>query len=267
MKFESFLLTEGRIKQSTFEDAQKLLTGKHSDAYKTWLKNKGRYIFRGTGTLDTSYAYGNAKGSRPRRSANTTNHSTLWFSNHPSWNKFPRRDESFICSTDPGKAEGYGTYAGGALYHVFPENGTDIGVCPDRDIFDSFDSKDTQANVYYINQFIVAAIENSRKILGASVSDNDVNWKYMKYTFDSIKMAYDTSEFDEKMDYRNSLIDQYFSPEQFDGDIESLLADVYDPKKNKFKIVKSGQPIERLKEVWMGGNCLFVHDKDIVDIK
>ncbi len=63
------------------------------------------------------------------------------------------------------------------------------------------------------------------------------------------------------------LPDYYFSPEQFDGDIESLLADVYDPKKNKFKIVKSGQPIERLKEVWMSGNCLFVHDKDIVDIK
>lgn len=54
-----------------------------------------------------------------------------------SWKKFPRRNRSHICSLNLDTAKEHGDIS----YYVFPKNDTNIGVCPDSDIWYSFRTK------------------------------------------------------------------------------------------------------------------------------
>ena len=67
----------------------------------------------------------------PRKSANTSNYYTVLFSDIlPSWKKFPRRDESWICTTSFNEAVGYGK-----VYGVFPLGDPLLGICPKQDMW------------------------------------------------------------------------------------------------------------------------------------
>ena len=63
----------------------------------------------------TDVLYGDSSENE-RKSANTTNHYTILFSEIlPSWRSYPRRDRSWICTSDEYNAASYGS-----LYNVFP---------------------------------------------------------------------------------------------------------------------------------------------------
>ncbi len=55
--------------------------------------------------------------------------------------------------------------------------------------------------------------------------------------------------------------------QSFDGDMVDLMKRMYDPKKNGFKVVKSGDKIDTNNEVWMSGECLFVNVDEVGLIK
>lgn len=54
-----------------------------------------------------------------------------------SWKDFPKRNRSHICSLGLDTANKFNN----CTYYVFPKNGTKIGVCPDKDIWTSFNTK------------------------------------------------------------------------------------------------------------------------------
>lgn len=78
-----------------------------------------------------------------RASQNTANYYTILMSYLlPSWKDFPKRDSSFICTTSEYKARDYALdkddlFDKDDLYHVFPENGANLGICSASDIWDS----------------------------------------------------------------------------------------------------------------------------------
>lgn len=74
------------------------------------------------------------KRSTPRRSAYTHNYYTLWMDNHPAWKQYPKRSYSISCTTDLEKTEDYGD-----PMVVVPLQATTIGICPESDLWYSFE--------------------------------------------------------------------------------------------------------------------------------
>ena len=70
-----------------------------------------------------------------RKSNNTRNYYTEFFDHSPYMQGWPKRSQSFICSSGTSYARGYGY--GGGLYALFPFNGVKIAVCPERDMWET----------------------------------------------------------------------------------------------------------------------------------
>jgi len=91
-------------------------------------------------TLYPSYTILNPKIEK-RKSRNTANFYTLMMENLSQWRKFPKRSNSLICTTDYYKARMYGT-----AYRVIPiDLNAKFGVCPEEDIWESFDVDSVQS--------------------------------------------------------------------------------------------------------------------------
>lgn len=268
-RFQGFLLTESRLKEINLDTLEKELTkGNYTNSYKRWQDNGGSYIYRGTRTAPADIAKGVGKAETPRKSANTRNWSTLFFDNHPMWSKFPKRSESFICSTDKDKAQNYSGYSG-MVYHVFPKNGVDIGVCPTRDMFQSFERMSFNNSVAGINRFIDDTYDSALNRLDDDLGIiwDDDNWKDFVKNTKIIKNAYDEATTEEKKNFMSELLYYSFTERlKFDGDLMTILTKMYDPKKNGFKLVKAGADIPDLREVWISGECIFVSQKTVDEI-
>jgi len=268
MRFEGFLLSESRLKKIEYLEAYDLIQTEFSDSLEIWERDNG-YIYRGVPAVKFDYAVGNGKAATKRKSRNTDNYSTLFFDNHSSWSAFPKRSESFICSTTYDRAAGYGVTGG--VYNVLPANGTKIGVCPDIDIFGSFSDSIPNSYVAEVNQFIRIVIFCFNKDYDANLDDQDDNWNKLKKTFDIIKseLQSDSGALTSKVKLKSFIesmreIDGYTYEMvtehiPFNGDMIEFLSKIYDPKKNGFSIKKAGQKLPKNKEVWMSGRCLFIN--------
>ncbi len=257
MKFEAYLLTESRLKTINTTEFTKYVDTQYSDAYEKWFENDYNYIWRGM-THKTTAAIGDGKAATKRKSAWTSNHSTLFLDNDPSWSKFPKRSESFICSTAKGKAADYGS-----LYSVLPKNGANIGVCPEDDIWNSFSRTMNSGTIYEFNRMLLDLFYKLEKE-GHKIPLQDDDYGKMVKSFKEVKKLVDSEH---PLWFKELLADDgfyynygnIFRNNSFDGDILDLMKQVYDPKKNGFKIVKSGADIALNREVWMSGTCLFVN--------
>ena len=262
MRFEGFLLSESRLKKIEYLEAHDLVQTEFSDSLKIWERDYG-YIYRGVPKVKFDYAIGNGKASTKRKSANTDNYSTLFFDNYSSWTSFPKRSESFICSTAYSRAAEYNVT--GSVYNVLPANGIKIGVCPDVDIFSSF--SDTLSNSYVaeVNQFIKTVIFCFNQEYNVNLDLQDDDWNKLKKTLDIIKSELQPDNeklkhFIESLKKINRFVyESVTSDIPFNGDMVEFLSKIYDPKKNGFSIKKAGQKLPKNKEVWMSGRCLFIN--------
>lgn len=134
-------------------DMQKFATlfkTRFSEAYQKF-KHEHCEIFRGDKNLDKEISI--VKPGK-RASQNTSNYYTILISHLlPSWKDFPKRDSSFICTTDPDMARRYGS---GTFFIVFPENGANLGVCSASDFWYSFENQLEDmaiSNLSYFNNF------------------------------------------------------------------------------------------------------------------
>jgi hypothetical protein len=136
MKINEFVTTtdtddpRSSILDASFEDALALIKLNCSDALIALSKKKA--MWKGMRGVEGDFIKTDPKLMK-RKSANTSNQYTLLMSNLPSWKRYPRRDESLICSTARTLAGGYGK-----LHLVLPFNGAKIGVCDSYDLWDSF---------------------------------------------------------------------------------------------------------------------------------
>ena len=69
-----------------------------------------------------------------RKSKNTSNEYTVLFSKTlESWKDYPKRNRSMITTNNISDSAGYGE-----SFYVFPKNGTELAICPKKDIWVSF---------------------------------------------------------------------------------------------------------------------------------
>ena len=107
---------------------------------KQWIKNP---IYRGQGGSNP-LLYFDSSMSDKRKSKNTYNFYTVVIDEDPRWKDFPKRSKSMICTTDRGMANMFGT-----VYYVIPlELDKNIGVCPDEDIWWSFQDFGRDADTF-----------------------------------------------------------------------------------------------------------------------
>ncbi len=246
MRLQSFI-KEGRGKSISRENVIDLIKTKCNKALK-YFSDSGNSLFRGVG-YEEEYIYVNPKSSE-RTSAYTDNYYTLIFDNDHRWNSYPKRSQSMICTTSYQKSRRYGY-----PYRIFPYDGSRYGVCPKKDIWESFTSFGSVGDLNFVNVCI--------RDLGAVC---DINIKDTKTYQDFIKKLEDISNAlivsDKKIQKKNKLYWSWIKTTNKTITFKDWVISLYDPNKNDFyftedisKIFSSG---EKSKEVWTDGECIMV---------
>jgi len=265
-RFNTYLLTEDRSKPIDEQKAKELINSKCTNILNKYKKTKSR-IYRGKrGDLD--YMLIAPGRGKLRRSHNTRNYYTLLIDNLKVWSAYPKRSRSIVCSTNIGKASGYGE-----LYIVFPYNTAKIGVCPTDDIWDSIQSN-YQYDLNTFNRMLQSLLEASTKW---SNKGFDANWKNLTDVFKESEAMIQSLSWVFKKDER---IGRYPSEGDAIYDIYNkivngksyvqVLSDMLNPNTNNFKIetpksINLSQ--DNHNEVWVGkSSSVLVHINNINDI-
>lgn len=259
MKIEdkiALYLNEGRSKEVDFKFAADFILTKCRKAA------TGTPIYRGNRRLDKDYYYINPKDFKDRVSPWADyNYYNLLFSNLPSWLKYPKRSKSIVATTSYYEANGRNSRD--TPYRLFPVDGSDIGVCPDSDIWDSF--QDTlDGDLADFNHILLSFLENASELLDQPEELEGIDRNYPRF----IRLTQKIDELDRsKIDFydiekRKWLEDWRKSNLPFLYYLNKILA----PNKNGFKLVKAGTLIEEAKEVWTDGECIMVIDEVVKDI-
>ena len=209
---------------------------KYHDVIKSYVAARGgKPIFRGMKNTGT-FVLGDGD-SVNKKSANTFNYYTLITDNDPTWESFPDRSKSFICTTNSIMARSYGT-----LYVAIPLESQNIGVCPHQDWWESFGDPNpsnvneairllsTHAKIMLSETNIKTFIEQLNEV--SNVVSNDV----------SIKIPYNLEEIG--YERGSSLYDAYVA--------------YLNPINNGFVHTHNIETISDRREVWMSGLVLFI---------
>ncbi len=147
MRYEQFLLQEGRSNPISQEKAFETIKTKCDQAWQAYQNRK--QMFRGI-SQGMEYLFIDPKSGKPRKSANTSNYYTLLIDNSPLWKKYPKRSESIICTNSYMYASNYGD-----VYEIFPYDNSKIGISPERDFWFSFENSLGHGNsMNYFNFWI-----------------------------------------------------------------------------------------------------------------
>jgi len=281
-----------KTKEKYVNDKQieRLLLGDYSEAYKNALE--GNFIFRGSRKVE-----GDVFIRKPgtRISQNTINIYTRLLSEIlPSWSEYPKRNNSFICSTSPNRASEYGR-----LLVVFPKNGAKISVCSDLDIFWSFkladlnigDMDDFNRAFLYIIAFLECAYkmkkikENDKMLRAINIHKhkfaNKIQQLFYSGTSKKILSLFSDAEtvirtmigktismndVIDQLGHRNeTFIKKLFSSVQAGTSIVLTLDSWLNPKRNNFKLIDVSDyslGSESL-ELWTDSECLMF-DADFI---
>jgi len=210
-----------------------------------------------------------------RPSKNTFNYYTLLMSDIlPAWKPYPKRSKSFICSTSTGKANLYGGSSGG-YYIVIPLENQSIGVCPESDIWDSFNSTMTEIDQALpdLNYVLYAMFGGSGGIkFDTSGKTSEILLKSLNTLSQKILIIGARGEDDP---YYYSDMWNFFYKKLAKGlTMTDILGMLLDPKKNNFELVKHKALINTVdsdeesygNEVWLSGKVLFVNGKRYDDL-
>jgi len=253
VKFKDYILNESVGYQKI--DAEEIVK------YKSQILAAASYptIYRG---MESSADYILGDGNLlNRKSRNTDNlYNMLMSEILPSWNRYPKRSKSFICSLDENFANGYGD-----LFIVIPLENQDIGMCAGTDIWES---------LHHLEKKFYA---NGIKYSDATSFNERMN-ELMRYYYDQ-EIDSDSKETclkhlslieKEILDDTNIMKDKSVSPllsllkkELEDRPLISVLDGWFSPKLNRFNLVKPYQlPDMAANEVWMSGKVLFISEEN-----
>jgi hypothetical protein len=221
MRLEKYILSESdRTTRVKKEDVRDIIKSKCKNAIKSY--KKGGIMYRGTESHLRQYQILDPAKSPNRTSAYTIgNYYTLIINNHKNWKSYPKREVI-------GTSSYFDAVARGNVYVVLPFDGFKLGVCPEHDIWVSFN------NTFKNGQL------------------NDFNWKLE----DKIVTEYGYDSPDTFMEF--SLLSNNIAF----GDYKSLYdyaTYVIDPKANGFKSYKNTIPKVKAKEMWTDSKCLLIY--------
>ena len=114
------------------------------DAYNIMKKNCTEFIenpmniFKGAIIDLKHYTFDSKKFNRPPSSESSASLLYHWvFNNSKYWQDYPKRSEAIIGSLSVLTAQGYGD----SVFNVIPFDGSNWGICPEPDIWTSFDNR------------------------------------------------------------------------------------------------------------------------------
>lgn len=112
------------------------------------------------------------KGETTRKSAHTSNHYTILFSELlPSWKNIPKRNKALVCTTEWDKAAAYGN-----PYIVIPFDETIIAETHKADIWNITKKNFNNRGLHFINDFLKSKfnvkdnVDDIRKFLQGNIS-------------------------------------------------------------------------------------------------
>ena len=249
--------TDIKIKKLTPQEAHKLLLSDYSQAYNSRVK-----LYRGEENLlhrniDCAEVFPGT-----RISNHTSNFYTRMLSDVlESWQKYPPRNKSIICSTSITTAK---YYTSGTPYRVFPKNDVKIAVCPMDDMWFSF-IKESGIKLSELNEWFTMYLARMCYIRDFSDILNEGSKSDIESVLAEIERIIrlrDNSEIPIHRDYQKSIIDRIKSGES----ISEILNVVLSPDKNKFKLFDNISKINEKfsdNEMWFSGPCIMIQ-KDIL---
>jgi len=232
---------------------------------KDFLKDKTPKIFRGIDHSNDTPDFLLVKPSDGllRRSANAGNHYTLLIDNSPRWSSYPKRSRSIICTTSSEKALSYGE-----CYCVIPFDNAKIGICPENDIWVSFEKigiKRLESFTYDLDQLGVTDSDFSSmlsdfKKLEDKIVNGEIKMERSKIsslllrTFSGNPYSYDFGEdtSDILVNYKNL---------ENRPSLYEYIDELFDPIKNGFNLSSYKDMSKYLNtdlEVWTDSNSIMI---------
>lgn len=253
-----------------------------------WLKDHGkkflsnpRRIWRGSN--DKHPIVVTDTNSIKRVSRNTYNFYTLWMDNHPSWEEYPKRSSSLICSSNSTTSHYYNS----DLRLILPDDNCKIGVCPKPDLWVSFKG---------LNRFFkrvgirLGDMDTASTKLSSFFSDlislnvnhphdrheegiNDINWSTLKsaleeITSDLIRDYVSEAGHELKGSTAQAyvLLARMMERRNYEN-FYQLFGDIMSPNNNGFKLITPAElnSIGSDNEIWVGGGkaiSLDLHSAD-----
>lgn len=207
-----------------------------------------------------------------RTSRNTMNFYTLFMDNLEEWEAYPKRNESFICTTNQFKASSYGD-----IEYVIPFDSVEIGVCSDADLWDSFPAMKRFFDLDSMGDFgsFLTSFRHSLNLLSAGTSITvptlNQSWQSVTNFLDVAEKVLKTKtalknfeNFDnDEADYRflKYCIRNKVSP--MDALIKALA-----PETNGFIVGDYSQIKKAFKgshEIWFSGKALIINENILQD--
>jgi hypothetical protein len=206
-------------------------------------------IYRGV-KFEPDYGIIDSNKSKPRKSAISLNYMTLLMDNLPSWKNFPLRSKSVICTTYLKQADGYGN-----LYIVIPFDNAKVGICPEIDIWESFDFlTDLSMDIYtFTNNVLKMALSKYH------LDKNDDDYNIFKKSLIELQKKYKNDN--HKRDELDVFLDN--------DDVIKKLNDLMNPLTNKFMNgIDKFKNIKDDSEIFIQGKCVLIsiNDKNPQDI-
>lgn len=247
--FKQFL-NEGDAQTLTPMDSNELILWMRENST-NYLKNGryGRFIYRGAGYNDagsTGIFHGTTQHGI-RYAANTHNYYNLWIDNYESFKDYPKRSKSFICSTNPEYASGFGS-----LFLVIPKDSADVGIVDKQDIWGAQVSEDyTLSNLGNYSATLVELMHQQNV---------DHDWHKMAEVFQSISLdaIQDFIATQEVSDIENRTLAKAYKlmKEERVDTLFDLWEKLVTPQ--LFNLSKAGQMKSTNGEVWIQDDCAFL---------
>lgn len=224
-----------------------------SEIVQRYKKNRKR-IYRGipTASYNDFFFFGNTDISK-RKSRNTENYYTLIMDNSPIMKEFPKRSESFICSSDASYASNFGK-----LTIAFPVNGTKIGICPTSDLWDTSQKK-YDKSFANINELITKLFSHF------NIKKNENNYQHFRTSIEELQTKLSNKS------NLNKIYDLYDSEFNFiqkmikSKDLNKFFESVYLDYEFELQTTKNFNPPNN-REMWFSGQCVFIYASERIHI-
>jgi len=244
------------LKNLLFEDVrgQKLSLEKTKELYRENCQEHSfdnTQIYRGvSGQPDLYYLN---PSENERSSPSSVGYYSLIMDNSGFWGGYPKRSRSIVCSISQSYASSFGM-----PYLVVPYDNSNFGVCPNDDIWRSFDFSDFE-EIGDLMSFDNHLSKVSEKILNEKLNNTNFN-KFRSQIIEIGRKVADNT----KLSSVSSLLEKYLNSTE--DDLLFYIERLLDPEKNEFKTKKytSNFNIFGNKEVWSDGEFLLIQ-KNLVD--
>lgn len=208
----------------------------------------GVAIYRGFGAVPNKNVFYIDPSNWDRKASNTKNLYNLWLNNSPQWASFPKR--KLICTTSTATANIYGN----SVWTVIPiQPNAPIGICPEDDLWDSFDAVPEGLNAWVRGVHEVFSFFN--------IAVRQENWEgFLEdcHHLDECLSRYETEP--EQFGPRPSTRAAHFIKQIWENNgTAEYFAKLLDPQAAKFKKTDwHNFKVKDDKEVWLDTPCLLI---------